>query len=381
MSIARTLKRFVLGTAKAVNGALRRPQDGNCILVLHYVLPLGGCVHATPLYAALHSGQSLPVYVATRGLGAEVLRYNPDLAGVIVTPDVLSDLPGAVKALQAQLKQRGLQPRWTLMDASNQRSRIALLGFALGAPMAGYSQAEGLLEKVLRRDSANRSLIAENVAVAEAIGVPARISEPRVYVSPQVTEGARALLAQVNPNALPTAIFVTMGSGGQPTQWHDERFAAIIAFVAERGMLPVFAGTAAQVEAIDALRAHASAPSVSLAGQTSVPDLAALMALSDLCISIDTGPMHVARASGVPLVVLAPTYQSPVEWLPLQVANARVLRGPGIAPVPTDYKLDEIEVRQVQAAVDDLMRLYPPSLEAHEARVAAITTDVDHLPA
>ena len=175
------------------------------------------------------------------------------------------------------------------------------------------------------------------------------------------------------------AIFATQGSGGQPTQWHAERMRALVRAASSLGSLPIFVGTYEQTRAIEALRSDLQVASASLAGTTTIPQLAAILAMSDHVVSIDTGTMHVARAAAVPMLVLAPTYQDPVEWLPLGLDHITVLRGEGIRPAAPGYMLDEIEV---PAAVDALKRLYArflPSEQARNARAAAMLSEVDHL--
>ncbi len=354
----------------------------NCILVLQYMLPLGVCVHATPLFEALHKGfPQLPVYVATRGLGAEVLRHNPYVAGLLITGDVFTDFLATGRALREQMDAQGLRPAWIITDASNRRSKIALLGVLYGrGPLAGFSLATALQRIALEPDSA-KSMLANNLAIAGALGASAEPREPCVFVSAEDIEAARALLAEVNLQQKPVVVFATQPSGGQPTEWRDACWGETLRHVSALGFLPVFAGTVAQSTAIDRLRDASGVPTASLAGQTDVPTLAAVLGLADACISIDTGTLHVARAAAVPVVALAPTYQSPVEWLPLGLPTARVIRGPGTAPVGPDYRLDEIEPPDVIAAFDGLMREFPPEAESREARVRPMTSTVDHLPA
>ncbi|MHB1516617.1 MAG: glycosyltransferase family 9 protein [Acidiferrobacteraceae bacterium] len=67
---------------------------------------------------------------------------------------------------------------------------------------------------------------------------------------------------------------------------------------------------------------------ISLARKTAVATLAALLAQCDLIVSLDTGTFHVARAVGLPSVVIAPAWQSPLEWLPVASERYRVLRRP-----------------------------------------------------
>ncbi len=346
------------------------------------MLPLGGCVHATPLFETLHEERPyLPVYVATRGLGAEVLRHNPYVAGLLITSDVFTDYRGTGKAIRDSLRARALRPAWVITDASNRRSKIALMSVLhVKAPLIGFNLARGLQAVALNIDPA-KSMIANNLAIAGALGGTAPHREPRVFVSAGEIDTAHMLLAGVNPQSKPITIFATQPSGGQPTEWRDACWTEMLRHVTSKGFLPVFVGVASQAAAIERIRAGAGPVTASLAGRTDVPVLAAVLALSDVCISIDTGTLHVARAARVPLVALAPTYQDPVEWLPLGVPTARVLRGQGTTPAGPEYRLDEIEAGDVMAAFDDLVQLYPPRPQSRDARLHAMTSSIDHLAA
>ena len=92
-----------------------------------------------------------------------------------------------------------------------------------------------------------------------------------------------------------------------------------------------------------------------MTGRTSVTELAALLAMSDAVVSLDTGTMHVGRAVGVPMVVIGPSWQRPIEWLPLGVPQVRILRGEDREDVPEGYRLDEVEAGEVMAALRELM--------------------------
>ena len=71
------------------------------------------------------------------------------------------------------------------------------------------------------------------------------------------------------------------------------------------------------------------------------------------------------------MVVLGPSWQQPLEWLPLGQPQVRILRGEDRESVPPEYRLDEIGAEPVKAAMDELVRVYPPSADAREARVRA----------
>ena len=101
-----------------------------------------------------------------------------------------------------------------------------------------------------------------------------------------------------------------------------------------------------------------------------------MLAISDLLMTLDTGTMHLGRAVGVPMVVLGPSWQKPLEWLPLGLERARVLRGPDRAEVPATYRLDEIRAADVLEAARELLALYPPDDGARQARARARVSDV-----
>jgi hypothetical protein len=72
------------------------------------------------------------------------------------------------------------------------------------------------------------------------------------------------------------------------------------------------------------------------------------------------------------MVVLGPSWQRPIEWLPLGRANVRVLRGVDRASVPADYRLDEIEADEVIAAAEELAAAYPALAEQRATRAARL---------
>jgi ADP-heptose:LPS heptosyltransferase len=193
-----------------------------------------------------------------------------------------------------------------------------------------------------------------------------------VYFTQAELEGVRSMLSAANPERRPVTAFVLQGSGGQRTGWHDDRFAEVIRYVERQlGHCTVFLGTAADEPVIERIRNAAGSNGVSLAGRTTVLELAALLCLSDLLITLDTGTMHAGRASATPMVVLGPSWQRPLEWLPLDKPQARILRGEDRESVPPEYKLDEVRPQEVIAAAEELLRMYPPAQAAREARVAA----------
>lgn len=356
------------------------PEKVDCVLILEYMLPLGCCVHLTPVYEAIkRSHPEMTVIVATRGIGSAVLRHNSSIDYLIETPDPLQDAFGAAKALRAGLAQRNLQPDCTFTGASDQRTRIALLAFLAGAGWrGGFTLAPQLYQRPLSYQL-SLSLIDNNLRLATLANCRTEHLEPRVFFSVADVETATALAHEANPEGKPLIVMVTQNSGGQRTGWHDERFVQVIRHATSvLGCAILYVGTASDSAAVEQLRHAAGGIGSSLAGRTSITELAALLALSDAAVSLDTGTMHIGRAVGVPMVVIGPAWQKPLEWLPLEIPNVRILRGKDREDIPPDYKLDEVQATDVIAALTELLESYPPSQAQRATRLRASLSEIDH---
>jgi ADP-heptose:LPS heptosyltransferase len=386
MSLKKNLGGLSAGVAMAAERLLRGSRivvdagKVNSVLFLEYLLPLGCCVHLTPVYEAIkRSRPEVTVSVATRGLGLAVLRHHRSVDHLIETPDPLSDLSNATKTLRRELQQRNLRPDCTFTGASDQRTRIGLLGLMAGGGWrGGFTQAPQLYQRPLHY-LGDRSLIDNNLRLADLIGAGGGHFEPRVFFSKSDVAAARSMAQESNPSGKPLLILVTQGSGGQRTGWHEDRFVEVIRHAHEvLGCAIAYVGTAADTAAVERIRQAAGGVGTSLTGKTSVTELAALLALSDVVVSLDTGTMHIGRAVEVPMVVMGPSWQKPLEWLPLQAANIRILRGEDRIEVPSNYKLDEVEAPAVIASLTDLLQVYPADPARREVRVQASVSEVDH---
>jgi ADP-heptose:LPS heptosyltransferase len=376
------LARALLGMEKMLRWRTgeAEPAKVKQVLVLEYMLPLGSCVHLTPLFEAMRILRpDVKIAVATRGLGAQVLRHSPFVNRLIETPDPLTDFWGAVRVLRGRLRALKIEADWVLTGASDQRTRIALLGMlAASGSRGGYTVNPELYQRPLEYDR-NLSLIANNIRLVELAGGRGEVLEPRVFFSQRDAEAMQALVRKVNPEGRPLVVMVTQNSGGQATGWHTERFARVIRHAVGLGFAVVYVGTAGDESAIEEVRAAAGGIGVSVAGRTSVTELAALLAMSDVMVTLDTGTMHVGRAVKTPMVVLGPSWQRPIEWLPLTVGNVRILRGEDRDTVPEGYRLDEISADSVVRALDDLLRASPANAESRRKRMEQSLSAVDHL--
>jgi heptosyltransferase-2 len=115
-------------------------------------------------------------------------------------------------------------------------------------------------------------------------------------------------------------------------RWPAERFAAVADLLAERaGAEVVLVGAAAESDISDEVARHMRARPVVLTGRTDLAQTAAVLKASDLLVTNDTGPAHVAAAVGCPVVVVfGPT--NPVTTRPFSDSAEVVRRPPVCAP-------------------------------------------------
>ncbi|MDE2199454.1 MAG: glycosyltransferase family 9 protein [Rhodospirillales bacterium] len=122
--------------------------------------------------------------------------------------------------------------------------------------------------------------------------------------------------------ALPAryALLVPGAAAHRPAKrWPAERYGALAAILAARGVTPVVVGSAAEAGLAAPILA-ACRGAIDLTGRTAIADIFAIAARAVLCVGNDTGPMHLAAASGAPCVVLFSGASDPALTAP---------RGPG----------------------------------------------------
>lgn len=102
----------------------------------------------------------------------------------------------------------------------------------------------------------------------------------------------------------PYAVLVP-GSAHQSKCWPTERFSRLADKITRELNFTVFAiGSASERPLAEDVVRGASVPVFNLAGQTTIPQLAALLGGAKLVVSNDTGPGHIAEAMRIPTVLI-----------------------------------------------------------------------------
>jgi heptosyltransferase-2 len=125
---------------------------------------------------------------------------------------------------------------------------------------------------------------------------------PRLAVPAPTLEKMRAKLSAL---PRPWISLIPGAARGASKQWPAERYAeSAAALVAQTGGSIVALGTAAEQAPGQQVAAAAAPNGLNLAGQTTLDELAAVLALSAAVLCNDSGGMHLAAALGTPLVAL-----------------------------------------------------------------------------
>lgn len=300
------------------------------------------------------------IAVAASGMALEIFRNNPGVDSLIETPSPLQDLKDAIRSLRHQAP-FGREPFTALTTMGNERTLIGIAALLSGASArVGFTEVPEIYREVFRFDP-TRSLIDNNLRILEAFGHPFRHFEPQVFFDTTDLSWARRTLAEngVRDGQM-VAVFVTQTSITQRKKWRPERFqAAAQHMIAKYSAHIVFVGTAAESAAIESLRTGLGKATTSVAGKTSLPQLSALLSLCRVGLTLDTGILHLGRAVGLPMAIIAPAWSPPIEWLPINNPRYRILKNADMTVCPPDYVIDEVSVEEATAALDSLLAEFP----------------------
>ncbi|MCK8517001.1 glycosyltransferase family 9 protein [Methylonatrum kenyense] len=149
-----------------------------------------------------------------------------------------------------------------------------------------------------------------------------------------------------------------VAGGKSYKHWPLDRYAQLIDALYARGMQPLLIGAGPDRGAADQVSALAQTKPIDLVEKIDIGTLIGLFRNTALFIGNDSGPMHMAAASGTPIVALfGPT--DPERWGPL-TDQVVVVRGTEPIPpsegkktFPDGRRMDSIPVDAVLQAIDE----------------------------
>ena len=302
---------------------------------------LGDVLLATPAIRAV--GSAIPeahIALLASPVGAQAGRLNDDIDEVIVYEapwvDPWQQLPHDPAREQAMIERLG-EGRFdaAIIFTSFRQSPLpaAYLCYLAGIPLrlAASNYAPGsLLTTRHRHAEPSMHEVERGLDLVGAVGIPP--AETRLVLdlpaeSRRNAQRRRMALAGT-PGRDPGRPLVVVHPGcSMPARAYPaERYVEVIDTLAA-GLNATVALTGVEAEReltariTTELSPAARARTHDLAGDLAFADVCALIAEADLAVTNNTGPMHVAAATGTPVVALFALTNPPEQWRPWQVPH------------------------------------------------------------
>lgn len=196
----------------------------------------------------------------------------------------------------------------------------------------------------------------------------------RLHVSPAAREAAESMLRQAGAREDGWRCAIAPGASyGAAKTWPPERFAILAdRLISECDADVIFFGTPDEKKVASSICSAMKSRAISVVGETSTRELAALFASCELFIGNDSGAMHVAAAAGLPVVgIFGPT--DPQGTAPVTGQFTLIRETVSCSPCflrrcPVDHRcMERITVEAVLAAAQKFRRA-PKDLFVRDSR-------------
>jgi ADP-heptose:LPS heptosyltransferase len=164
-----------------------------------------------------------------------------------------------------------------------------------------------------------QSEVIRYLEVASLIGASRGKLEPEINILQKDRDEALAYLRRIGSG--PYIVLHPCGTDLR-RMWQNEKFSELGDFLAMKGYKVIFTGSENDSEVVSSIIHSMKYPGLNASGLLSLGGLAGLFSESKLVVSIDTGPLHLARASGTRTIGIywAPNF---INWGPLTRSDHR----------------------------------------------------------
>jgi len=268
---------------------------------------LGDVVQALPVLRTLkrHWPESEIYWWIESGL-APLLEGDPDLAGIVpfhrrrwASPWNWGELWRSIMWMRAQ------RFDWVLDLQSLARSAL-FAWLANGRLTVGLDEprefARGFYDIIVRRPSFHTHAADWYLEVPRRLGIPARQTDNWLPSRPEIAAGVRRKWSENGERW----IAVQPGARWANKRWPIESFSRVIRDLsaADRSLHFAILGSREDQPLGQALAQVDPRRCLDLTGRTSLPELIEWIRRSELMLTNDTGPMHIAAALKKPLVAM-----------------------------------------------------------------------------
>lgn len=310
---------------------------------------IGDMICTTPLLHLLHRHfPQTQIWVAASDRNADVIASDPAVARVVTLVEKGKIRRAGISELRSSSFDIVLQ------CVTNSTTKYGLISrfVAPHAVIAGLAhrerpEYEGLYTTLVDvPDLYSRHYVDIMLEFARQefhLDIAARDRSPRIVVEPAVEESADRFFAEHHLRR-GEPVLVNCSAAQPSKRWPHEQYHALLALLTAQGKSVLLSSVEADQPLVDALRArHDSVP-------IHAPTIRHLASISERCAMIitpDTAVVHVASATGTPVVALYADLNNVVaQWLPYHVPF-RAVRSPSA-------HVESITATQVVDAMNDL---------------------------
>lgn len=279
---------------------------------------LGDVLMTTPAVKALKNGApSREVTLLTSPAGAQLNGLVPEIDQFLIyespwmkaTPwraDPAIDL-----ATIEQLRQGNYDAAVIFTVFSQNPLPAAMLCYLAGIPLRLAHCRENAYQLLTHRvveqepEILIRHEVRRQLDLVGSIGCRTGDERLSLRPPPECIGPLEALLSERNLDRRRPWLLVHPGASAPSRRYPPEHFASVARILQEQfGFQLVFTGSAYEQSLVERVRSELSLPSVSLAGELDLRQLATLINLAPLILTNNTGPAHLAAALGTPVVDL-----------------------------------------------------------------------------
>jgi len=292
---------------------------------------LGDVLLSTPVAKALR--QKFPqgyISMLVSPYTKDVLDGNPDLDEIITFDKDAKNSQGWWATLKFAKDLR--KKKFDLAIVLHPTTRMHLLTFLAGIPKRlGYDRKFGFLltDRIKHTKQYGQKHESEYALdLVRYLGIEPEDKNLFMPIKQESEEWVKALFIQAQIKENDKLLVIHPAASCPSRIWPGERYAEVADKLAQRyGFKVVIVSGPKDAKKAEVVIKNMRTKALNLAGKTSISQLASLLKRSQLFISTDSGPMHVASSLGVSVITIFGRSQaglSPQRWGPLG-AKSRVL--------------------------------------------------------
>ena len=334
------------------SGASRETQQPGSIIVLTRE-HIGDLVCTTPALRSLRElFPKAKIVVEVGERAACVLQGNPHVDEVIIRKDH-QGIAGRIGFLR-ELRSRHFDLGVVFDDSTDMPLTLWLGGARRRAGLDRKSRWVHLLTDVAHYNPNTHEMVDNFRYVAATLGADITNAKPELFPSSNDIALANDVLREHDLLDGKPIIGLNPGASAPSNRWPPNRFAELIGkLTALKDYHIVLMGGPQDSAVAEDIRAATTTPIPVLTGRFTVLELTAALQHFRLLVTGDTGPMHIACATGTPtLALFGPAL--PSESGPLYVPGNRVIRKVAGCPGCTKYNCTRQQECMLAISADEV---------------------------